>query len=142
MKIIAHRGNTNGPKSDENHPIYLEKALLKGYDIEADIWVIENKIFLGHDKPTYNININNLFEIKDNLWIHCKNLDALSYFDKEVFNFFWHENDKFTLTSKGFIWTYPNELLSRKSVVVDLSLKNNNLDVYGICTDYTEKVKI
>ncbi|CAB5218221.1 hypothetical protein UFOVP204_103 [uncultured Caudovirales phage] len=136
MKIIAHRGNTNGPSDQENHPIHLEKALLEGYDVEADVWVIENKIFLGHNKPQYAVNFNNLFEIKNNLWIHCKNLAALNYFDKENFNFFWHENDKFTLTSKGFIWTYPDEKLSEKSVIVDLNWKNSNIDVYGICTDY------
>jgi hypothetical protein len=139
MKIIAHRGNTSGPNKDENHPTHLEKALLKGYDIEVDVWVIENKIFLGHDEPKYNVSFNNLFEIKDNLWIHCKNLTALNFFNKKDFIFFWHENDRFTLTSNGFIWTYPNEELSKKSIIVDLMGNNVYNDVYGVCTDYTEK---
>ena len=87
-----------------------------------------------------------IFELKDNCWIHCKNLDALTFFNKfgEIYNYFWHQNDKFTLTSKGYIWTYPGETLSFKSICVMPELNMNhteltnlkNLKVQGICTDF------
>ena len=30
----------------------------------------------------------------------------------KTFNYFWHQNDKFTLTSKGYIWTFPGNKYS------------------------------
>ena len=59
MKLIAHRGNTSGPNIDkENDPEYLIQAVDKGFDCEVDVWVIEDKIWLGHDKPTYEVDAN------------------------------------------------------------------------------------
>ena len=75
MIFIAHRGNLNGPNSiDENKPDYLLEAINKGYYVETDLWVIDNKLFLGHDKPQYEINIDFLLNIKDKLFCHCKNI--------------------------------------------------------------------
>lgn len=37
MRIIAHRGNLNGPTTKENHPDYLLQAIEAGFDAEADI---------------------------------------------------------------------------------------------------------
>ena len=60
MLLIAHRGNINGPNQDkENRPEYLLEAYNQ-FHVEADIWYIDNKLYLGHDKPQYNIKIDNL----------------------------------------------------------------------------------
>jgi hypothetical protein len=64
------------------------------------------------------------------------------------FNFFWHENDKYTLTSKGYIWTYPGQLFENNSVIV-MPESNPNIDFnvlkmyncFGICSDYVESIK-
>ena len=38
MKLIAHRGNIDGPNpSKENHPEYIESAIVDGYDVEIDL---------------------------------------------------------------------------------------------------------
>jgi len=57
-------------------------------------------------------------------------------------NYFWHQTDDFTLTSRGYIWTYPKKEYFEKSVIVNLDESvPKNLKVYGICSDYIENIK-
>jgi len=126
----------------ENSPAYILDAISAGFDVEIDCWVIENNIFLGHDNPQYQINFNFLQLNKDRLWIHCKNLNAMEFFINKDFNFFWHENDQYTLTSNKYIWTYPLKKYSKNSILVDLDLNYLKLQTkipYGVCTDYPKK---
>lgn len=142
MKLIAHRGLLNGPDTDlENNPFQIKSALNKGFDCEIDLWAIDNKFFLGHNNPTYEIPYN--FLENPGLWIHAKNLDALYILGADPkLNFFWHQNDFYTLTSHGYIWTYPGYELTQNSIMVlpewvDASLENTkNLNCFGICSDY------
>ena len=54
--LISHRGNTVGKlELYENEPSYIHKTLLEGFDVEVDIWYIENNWYLGHDNPQYKI---------------------------------------------------------------------------------------
>ncbi len=140
QKLISHRGNIDGAeKNIENTTFAIEKAINNGFDCEVDLWINEKSIYLGHDKPQYKIELSFLNEFRDKLWIHCKNFEALVYMqniDKD-FNYFWHENDRFTITSKGYLWTYPGNKYSENSVIVNLD-KNLILDsnCFGICSDY------
>ena len=143
QKLISHRGNIDGAeKNIENTTFAIEKAINNGFDCEVDLWINEKSIYLGHDKPQYKIELSFLNEFKDKLWIHCKNFEALDYMKKidRPFNYFWHQNDKFTLTSKGYIWTFPGNKYSSNSVIVNL---DENLvlesDCYGICSDYVSQ---
>lgn len=141
MIKIAHRGNISGPNKDfENSPIHIGVAISSGYDVEVDIWMGEDGIFLGHDSPVYKVDEEFLEDIKEEAWFHCKNIEAMGYFSNYMpdARYFWHEQDKYTLTSNGYIWTYPGNTLTNKSIVVltkpmDLSLFEG---VYGVCTDY------
>lgn len=142
-KLISHRGNTLGPdKSLENDPTYVLNAIKSGYDCEIDLWLVNKELFLGHDEPGYTIDIQFLSEYKENLWIHCKNFEALEFLNKiQKFNYFWHQEDRFTLTSKGFIWTYPGNLVSSNSIIVDNQNKITNYKCYGVCSDFIEIYK-
>ena len=138
--LISHRGNINGANTDrENTTIAVNEAINKGYDCEIDLWAVENDIFLGHDFPQYKIEYSFLEDFKNNLWIHCKNFESLVYMQNfgNNFNYFWHEIDKFTITSKGYIWTFPGNRYYKNSVIVNL---DENLildtDCYGICSDF------
>ena len=137
MIKIAHRGNTNGPSIHENQLWYIQKAIDNGYHAEIDLWLINNKLWAGHDSAQYLVNVDFLRENKMHLWIHCKNLEALEWCTAHgnEFNFFWHETDKYAMTSYGFIWTYPGENVSPFSVIVDLQNSGNN-NCHGICSDY------
>jgi hypothetical protein len=146
MKLIAHRGNINGPNHElENTPEYIDIAISNGFDVEIDLRNVDGDFYLGHDNPQYLVSISWLEERKDNLWIHCKDLKSLEIFSNssEDFNYFWHQEDDFTLTSKNYIWTYPGKPYTMKSIIVmpelidDLEYKNfKSLNCFGVCSDY------
>ena len=150
MKLISHRGNVDGKYPQyENLPEYVDKALDLGYDVEVDVWYISESLFLGHDKAEYAVTLDWLLDRSENLWIHCKNLNALNFLSLVdiSFNYFWHQNDDYTLTSKGFIWAYPGKKLSKQSICVMPEWNNPEFkeptefkDVFGVCTDYPIKI--
>jgi len=142
MIYISHRGNLDGPKIDnENSPEYIQNAIAAGYDVEIDVWFQNNKFYLGHDGPQHNIE--NSFLLKKEVWCHAKNLEALVEMKKVGSHYFWHENDQFTLTSKGYIWTYPGNKLSYNSICVlpENDLKKNILECAGVCSDFIKRYK-
>tara|TARA_B100001057_G_scaffold352971_1_gene354721 strand:+ start:1237 stop:1677 length:441 start_codon:yes stop_codon:yes gene_type:complete len=135
MIFISHRGNLSGPNPVlENSVNYINEALKK-FDVEIDLWFKKDKFYLGHDEPQYEVNINFLKNKK--LWIHTKNLECFYELSKYDLNFFWHEDDKIVITSKGFFWNYPGTDLSKKSIcVLPETNKIEKFDCYGICSDY------
>jgi hypothetical protein len=139
---IAHRGNLNGPNPEkENHPSYIEEAIKAGFNAEIDVWFIDNKYILGHDKPDYEVPEKWIFDNKKYLWCHCKNIEALWIVSKNI-NAFFHDQDDCTLTSKGYIWTFPrNLILTNRSIAVMPERVNgwNLTGVFGVCTDYPYK---
>lgn len=147
MKLIAHRGLLKGPnKKLENQPHQVQTVLDKGHDCEIDLWVFDDRLYLGHDGPQYNVTEQ--FIKQAGLWIHCKNLNAMAYCQSDIkLNYFWHENDAYTLTSKGFIWAYPGKPLNEFSVMVlpeweDETLANiKDRKCYAVCTDYISRLK-
>jgi hypothetical protein len=151
MKLISHRGNINGPKPlEENRPEYIDIAIEQGYDVEVDIRydVFDCKFYLGHDDSQYIVTPYWLAQRMNNLWIHCKNIDALYHFTNNTggYNYFWHQKDDFTLTSKGYIWTYPGKSYTSLSIIVMPEWENVDWDklkvtnCYGICSDYIGKL--
>ena len=59
MKFISHRGNVNGPNPElENKPEQILKCLDEGLDVEVDVWVFGNKLYLGHDEPLTEITLS------------------------------------------------------------------------------------
>jgi len=139
MKIISHRGNIDGSKPElENSPDYLINAISHGFDIEVDLWVINDEVYFGHSDPAYPIDKKFFKKIKPFAWFHCKNLEAINYcFTQKKIKYFWHQNDDFTLTNNNYIWTYPNKDITKRSIIVDLSgFKFIDKIPYGVCTDY------
>lgn len=145
MILISHRGNINGRiEATENHPDYIDNAIKLGYDVEIDVWVIEGTFYLGHDEPQYGVTLDWLYERKNNLWIHCKNIRSIETFNflPEMYNYFWHQEDTVTLTSKNFIWAYPGKQSINRSIAVMPELFNDNIDsCLGVCSDYIQNYK-
>ena len=138
MILIAHRGNTTGPNPLlENTVNYIEDAIKKGYDVEIDVWVKDNKIFLGHDEPIHEISLNFLNKWKEKLWCHSKNLNALEFLIENNIHTFSHENDDYVLTSKGFIWAFVGKKLSKSTICVMPERANYDfIECLGICSDF------
>jgi len=142
MILISHRGNINGRISEnENNPLYIERALHRGFEVEIDVWYKDNRWYLGHDKPQYEIDLDYLKNSK--FWCHAKNIESLNmmltYSDIHCF---WHQEDDVTLTSRNIIWTYPDKQLTENSICV-LPEKNNQTikKCLGICSDYVVNYK-
>ncbi len=134
MHIISHRGNISGADpSKENRPEYLLTAIALGFDVEVDVWFTSEKWFLGHDLPTYEVS-QNFFDPR--MWLHCKNIEAVEQLQKTNFNWFWHESDVMTQTSKGHIWCYPENYI-QNGITVHLNAPTETYpNLYGVCTDY------
>jgi len=137
MKIISHRGNLDGPiLKKENTVDYIDAAISKQFDVEVDVWCIDDYLFLGHDNPTTKIEKSWLISRSDKLWCHAKNIQAIQYLSNiKLLHYFWHQNDKLTLTSKGIPWCYPGTYLP-SGITVELNYNKNIPNIYGICTDY------
>jgi len=148
MIFIAHRGNLNGPHALENHPDQIDECLKLKFDCEIDLWVIEKKLFLGHDVGQYSIDVKWLLGRRRNLWIHCKNMQALELMkslELEDLNFFWHENDSYVQTSTNVIWVFPGKRIFSGSIAVlpETWLPEDSFfelsSCSGICTDFVIK---
>jgi len=137
MKIISHRGNLDGRKPDcENNPTYVQHALDLGFEVEVDVWYVDGRFFLGHDTPIYLVEPS-WFQGKA-LWCHAKNREALEEMIVSPYGItcFWHETDKMTLTSNGFLWMYPGNY-SHIGVTVWLGTSEETIpNMWGVCTDY------
>ena len=130
----------------ENHPSYIDKAIKCGYDVEIDVWVSNGVLYLGHDKPTYEVSLDWLLVRSSILWVHCKNMESLSYFNKydettsKQFNYFSHDVDMGVLTSNNYIWStnlYDRGILVLPEVFDKEPIKTT----FGICSDVIEKYK-
>lgn len=148
MIKISHRGNVNGriPHLENTHE-YIQKALDSKYDVEIDVWVKDEKLWLGHDKPEISTSLEWLEDRADRLWIHCKNFKALSLFSRmnsgiSPWNFFFHEKEKFTIISNGMIWAHQIADANDLCIIPLLSKKElinwNVGKVAGVCSDYVE----
>lgn len=154
IRLIAHRGNIFGPnKARENSPSYIDEAIAAGFDVEIDVTIQDNKLYLGHDTPDHLVTIDWLYHRKDKLYIHCKDFAALRFFavDKysDFFHFFTHSDDNYTLTSKGIIWAHPSAAEIKDTIyVIQGQLDINFLENFvisnqplGICSDYVTRIR-
>lgn len=108
-KRIAHRGNMFGsnPKV-ENSPDYLREALeADAYYVECDVNFHNNKLFLGHDAPQYELPLDIFFNPK--VFFHCKDLESFFYLEniRPPGDYFMHTTDDWVLTAKKSIWVHP-----------------------------------
>ena len=136
MILIAHRGNIKGADKRENMPTYIAEALNGGYDAEIDVWLTKQGYFLGHDNPQYAISKS--FLRQPGVWCHAKNSSAFRDMLQDTgIHCFWHENDDYTLTSRGRIWIFPDkEPLGNGILVLREGQPIPNPKLGGICSDF------
>lgn len=141
MILISHRGNIDGKQLDrENRPDYIVDAILSGYNVEIDVRYVDGKIWLGHDEPQYETTIEWLSSYSKLLWIHCKDMNSLSFFNEysefkcREFNYFSHDLDMGVLTSHNYIWStnlYERGILVLPEIFNRTPIKGT----LGICSD-------
>jgi hypothetical protein len=138
MIIISHRGNVDGPDSSKENTIkQINKVISMGIPVEIDVRVVDDKWFLGHDCNQYQIDKSYLLQNKEMLWCHAKNISALENMLELGLHCFWHQEDDYTLTSKGIIWAYPNKYTGVGILVMPSKefIDKNTKSIYGICSD-------
>ena len=141
MILISHRGNLNGiQKKNENNPNYIDNALNEGYEVEVDVRYENGDFFLGHDCNQFKINEKYL--LRKGIWCHAKTSFALDALYKIKAHHFWHQEDDYTITSRGYIWSYPGKKLLDKSIcVLPEKAHYEKINCIGICSDTIKKYK-
>jgi len=144
MIFISHRGNIEGIVSErENSPDYIDEAIKAGYEVEIDVRCKEGSLFLGHDYAQHPITLSWLLYRKNDLWLHIKDYESLFIIDGHDLRYFWHQQDDFTLTSDGYIWSHDfKNKMTHRCIVPLLSLSEvkeySQTDFYAVCSDYVE----
>jgi hypothetical protein len=149
MKIISHRGNLKGiVPNKENRPSYIDSAIGSGYEVEVDIRYINGEFWLGHDIPDYKIDKMWIINRINDIWYHCKNLDAaieLKKLNRDI-KYFCHSQDSYIITSTNHFWVHDLSLKLDENCIIPLLdeesvLKFNDKIVYAVCTDYVDLCK-
>lgn len=102
---------------------------------------------MGHYYPQYEISLNFINKICPKTWFHCKNKEALEKIGSDCpeANYFWHQRDDYTITSKGYPWVYPGkEAIDNSIILFPENIKdylNISKKIHGICSDYVDKFK-
>lgn len=141
MKYISHRGNVYGyerGRGVENTIDYILDAIALSYDVEIDLWYMNDKLYLGHDEPGQETSIDFLLEYNDKLWCHAKDIKTFHKLLQYDINTFFHNTDDCALTSKGYLWTYFDKELTDKSILLKFEKDEDFIipnDIYGICSD-------
>lgn len=137
ITVVSHRGNVVGKQPHkENSPSYIEDAVALGFDVEVDVWYVQNGIYLGHDYPQYEVSVSWLKAYP--LWCHAKNMEAMELMLSLGVHCFWHQTDSCTLTSRGFIWCFP-EIWTENGITVCLEKPKLHIPAkkcLGVCTDH------
>lgn len=150
MKLISHRGNINSILVErENTTSYIDEAISQGYDVEIDVRLVYNKLFLGHDAPDYEIDLSWLMDRKKYLWVHTKNFDALSFLIDYDLRIFYHQKEDHTIiNNSGAIWSHNLHEADKKSIIPLLNFKDISSfsnecfgEIYGVCSDYIYVLK-
>lgn len=145
MILISHRGNLSGLEPGrENTTEFIQEAIDKGYDVEIDVRLLDNGLYLGHDDPDYPVELSWLAARRDFLWIHAKNFPALDFFMGHGLRVFYHQLEKHTVIGNTqFVWSHDLSEASERSIVPMLSLQDvldneGNDGFHGVCSDYIE----
>tara|TARA_B100001093_G_C26291307_1_gene785378 strand:+ start:186 stop:632 length:447 start_codon:yes stop_codon:yes gene_type:complete len=137
LALIAHRGNTSGINLDlENKKSYLLDALMQGYWIECDIQMYKDSLYFGHNEPQEKATE---LILNPQTICHAKDIESLMKLNQMKAHVFWHENDKLTITNRGYFWCYPG-VHAKCSNAIWLNLHNKPIPndtsgIFGVCSD-------
>tara|TARA_B100001250_G_C19816232_1_gene798576 strand:- start:6750 stop:7217 length:468 start_codon:yes stop_codon:yes gene_type:complete len=149
MILISHRGNIDRViRRRENTEDYIQEAIDLGYDVEIDVWFINFKYYLGHDGPDNEVEIEWLLARRNNLWIHCKNFEALSGLMNTSLKLFYHQKEDYTIISDKHIWAHATRFDDKCIIpLIDMESVNSfnfskKINCYGICSDFIKQIKV
>jgi len=122
----------------ENRREYLIAALESGHSVEVDVWWRNGSFYLGHDAGVELAAPS--FLVREQVWCHAKSPNALYALLQINAHCFFHDRDAATLTSRGFIWSFPSSTPTPKSVcVLPEVFKGDPTPFAAICTDFVHR---
>jgi hypothetical protein len=149
--MIAHRGLLKGPDSSiENKVECIKRNCMNGIISEIDIWYENGLYKIGHDSPGDEISYDFLYNYRQLLLIHSKNVDTFAHFHelryhKGIdFHYFYHTEEEVVYTSRGYIIPYPGvtvhngwiHMMPENKKCIGSIVKRPAM----ICTDYSKGV--
>lgn len=143
--FIAHRGNWQGAEPDyENRLDYLREAYQAGYAVECDLQVYNDVLYFGHDEPQDQVDWS--FIGRPYVFCHAKTIETMQVLMNGGVHCFWHEEDKMTLTSMGFMWCYPGVYpVNHRAIWLDLQGAETPIipdgEIFGVCGDDFNNLK-
>lgn len=146
MLLISHRGNVSGKIEHlENSIDYIKDAIKNGFHVETDVIFFNKSYYFGHCKNSVRekVNLKFLKQNSDKLLIHCKDIQSLFFIRNLNLNYFYHDNESYTISSNQWIISHSENIpkkLEIKNTIVMLPekfglSKKNLLKCSGICSD-------
>ncbi len=147
VRIISHRGNLFRPEPEYENTVENIEDLDFYCPIEIDVWYIDGKYLLGHDRPNPNEEVSLEWLEDHDLYVHAKNKECFEVLsgNPEV-RVFSHDEEESTVVSDGTIWCHSKfPVISERNVLTYLGgvtsflheFGEDTLDkIFGVCTDY------
>jgi len=143
MIFISNAGNLKKRNDDlMNHPDSIKKCLDLGLNVRVDVKFLENNFFLINYKDKFLIETKVLEDYR--VWCQAADIHTLSMLSSSLnINCFYLKKDKFTITSKGFVWNYDKSKIVNNSVFQIIDHNQEEIEdklgcCYGICSDEPE----
>ena len=146
-KILLHRANNGIDNLPENDPDTINLRNKEGCAVECDLWFREEKWYLGHDLPEYEVLDLELFLSEQSNLIHAKDGITLAKlikycrergYDNEIF---YHTSEDYVLTTRGNIIAYPGKVLYEGNLCMMPESMGRNItesekkNIVEICSD-------
>ena len=95
----------------------------------------------------YEVGLQWLLSRNQDLWVHCKNLQASQQLVNRDIRYFCHTSDPYTIVSPKHLWVHDLDLALDTTCVIPL-MTMEDLDsfdftnkIYGVCTDYPNHIR-
>lgn len=153
MLYISYRGLVNGQNEQtENTPNQYGKAFSMGFNVMADVWRVNNKIYLGSNVPT--IEVTSEYIRGRSFWLNARNQDMYNWLLTQPSNLYPNFfqvilplQPSYT-TSSGYLWTFAEAPISNTLSIMaipesyDTGLFSTvNLKAYGVCSTMCPTIK-
>ena len=146
-QFLCHRGNYETKfVPDENRPDIVDRRIRDGYGVELDLWFRDERYWLGHDEPQYQISFEWLLYNLSKKYIHCKDGPTFEHMllrcGREGYspNLFYHTNEDYALTTRGDVICHPGKALLEGSINMMPEMgsakpKEEREKAFAVCSD-------
>lgn len=124
MIYIAFRGLYDGENPPaENTPEQISKALWNGFNAMADVWRVDNKLYLGSTQPL--IETDEKFLQDKRIWLNCRNQDMYDWIITQNQGLYTKyfiipqgPLPNYVTVSNGALWTIQDKPINNSSIMV------------------------